>query len=130
MIFATSINCIDGRVQMPIADFIKKKCFVDFVDVITVPGCDKVLAEMHPVTTMDVIRRSVEVSVAKHGSRLVCISGHDDCAANPVDKDSHLGQIRAAVKLISSWNPAVRVIGLWVDENWQVEEIAEVSDVS
>ncbi|UCD05331.1 MAG: hypothetical protein JSV98_09480 [candidate division WOR-3 bacterium] len=130
MFFAASINCIDGRVQSPITEFIKNNGKVDYVDVITVPGCDKLLAERGDDFALDLIKRSVEISVAKHGSRCVYISGHDDCAANPADKETHLAQIRKAVRLISSWNPAVRVIGLWVEETWQVEEITELSDVS
>lgn len=130
MIFAASINCMDGRVQSPITEFIKNNGKVDYVDVITIPGCDKLLAEGSDDLVLDLIKRSVEISVAKHGSRCIYVSGHNDCAANPVDKETHLGQIRKAVKLVNSWNLAVRVIGLWVDENWQVEEIKDVSDVS
>jgi len=130
MIFAISINCIDGRVQSPITEFIKISGKVDYVDVITVPGCDKILAEGTDDSSLDLLKRSVEISIAKHGSRCVYVSGHHDCAANPVDKETHLWQISKAVKSISSWNPTVRVIGLWVDEKWYVEEVRDASDVS
>ena len=38
--FATSLSCMDGRVQLPMIDLIKKKYSVDFVDTITAPGID------------------------------------------------------------------------------------------
>jgi hypothetical protein len=43
--FATALNCMDGRVQIPIIEFLKKKFKVDYVDMITEPGIDKILAE-------------------------------------------------------------------------------------
>lgn len=123
MSFATSINCIDGRVQAPITDYIKEKCRVDYVDVVTYPGCDRVLTHMSDGHGLDIIKRSVEISIAKHGSKVVYVSGHHDCAANPVDKEKHIEQIREAVALVRSWNPSVQVVGLWVDSNLQVEEV-------
>ena len=30
--FATAINCIDGRVQVPLADFIKANYNIDYVE--------------------------------------------------------------------------------------------------
>jgi hypothetical protein len=51
------------------------------------------------------------------------VSGHSDCAANPVERMEHNEQIKKAIVLINSWNLNVRVIGLWVDQNQQVSEI-------
>ena len=42
--FATAINCMDGRVQLPVTAFLKKKYGVDYVDVITEPGPNGILA--------------------------------------------------------------------------------------
>lgn len=33
--FATAINCMDGRVQIPVIEYIKSKYEVDYVDMIT-----------------------------------------------------------------------------------------------
>ncbi|MGB3082317.1 MAG: carbonic anhydrase, partial [Candidatus Omnitrophota bacterium] len=43
--FATAINCIDGRAQKPVTEFAIRKFKVDYVDLITEPGPDKVLSE-------------------------------------------------------------------------------------
>lgn len=59
--FATAINCIDGRAQVPALDWIKLHCNVHFVDLITEPGADKVLTE-GPAETIAAIRRKAEFS--------------------------------------------------------------------
>lgn len=121
--FCTSIACIDGRVQRPVYDYLRELCQVNFVDMITVPGPDKVLSEGGAMT--EFIRTEVSISVEKHGSKAVAIAGHHDCKANSVSKEEHWSEIQEAVKKIRSWNLPVSVIGLWVDENWKVEVVPE-----
>ncbi len=43
--FGTALNCIDGRTQIPIINWLKENFDVDYVDLITEPGMDKVLAQ-------------------------------------------------------------------------------------
>ena len=43
--FGTAINCMDGRVQEPVAKFLKEIYGIDFVDTITEPGPVKILSE-------------------------------------------------------------------------------------
>ncbi|MEO7000427.1 MAG: carbonic anhydrase, partial [Ktedonobacterales bacterium] len=38
--FGTAINCIDGRVQAPVAEWLKINCHVTWVDMVTVAGPD------------------------------------------------------------------------------------------
>ena len=42
--FVTAINCIDGRAQIPVIDWLKAATDADFVDQITEPSADKALA--------------------------------------------------------------------------------------
>lgn len=37
MKFAAAINCMDGRTQVPVIEFLKNKYGVDYVDMITEP---------------------------------------------------------------------------------------------
>ena len=67
------------------------------------------------------IRKRVEISVNKHGSRLVALVSHHDCAGNPVSKEEHMDQLADAMKVVVEWGLPARVLGLWVDEAWQVE---------
>ena len=42
--FGTAISCIDGRVQQPVSDWLKLYCHVRWVDLVTEPGPDRLLA--------------------------------------------------------------------------------------
>jgi len=69
---------------------------------ITEPGADAVLAMNDDAQTIESIRRKARISTEKHGSKLIAVAGHYDCAGNPVDMHTHLAQIRSAVERIAS----------------------------
>ena len=96
---------------------------------ITLPGPNKVLAEGKDESAIASIKNCVKISVELHGSRLIAVTGHCDCAGNPADKKIQVKQIIAAAGLIISDYPDADVIGLWVDENRKVEEISSVGCV-
>ena len=121
--FITSIHCMDGRVQIPISDWLKNKYSIDFVDTITEPGPNKIVADNVDSVTIASIKKRVDISVNKHSSNLIAICGHHDCAGNPVEKNIQIDQIKKAIKNINNWNFNVPIIGLWVDENWKVTEV-------
>lgn len=124
--FATAINCMDGRVQTPVIKYIKNKYQVDYVDMITLPGPDKVLALNKDKSALYSIKKCVEISINLHGSRLIAISGHYDCAGNPAGRETQLKQMHSAIKTVESWGFGAKVIGLWVDEKMEVCESKEV----
>ncbi len=121
--FVTAINCMDGRVQLPVIDWMKEQYHADYVDVITEPGPVKILAENAPRTLIDSLKKRIEISVNKHAASCIAIVGHADCAGNPVDKETQIEQITKSVKQIQSWGFPVLVIGLWVDERWIISKI-------
>ena len=118
--FATSVSCIDGRIQIPLAKWIKENFSVDFVDSITEPGVDKKVSGKLDLESM---KNKVSISINAHKSELIIVSGHYDCAGNPVSNEEHLEQIKQGVEVINSWNLGAKVIGVWVDENWTVNQI-------
>lgn len=118
--FATSVSCIDGRVQTPLAEWIKKNYSVDYVDTITEPGADKKISEN---SDLESIKAKVSISINAHKSELIIVSGHYDCAANPVADEEHISLIKKGVEVISSWNLGVKVIGVWVDGSWNVNSV-------
>lgn len=121
--FATAINCMDGRTQIPVNEFLRAKYGVDYVDTITEPGPIKFLSENKDEATIASIKSRVHISVAKHGSRYIALVGHYDCAGNPVDRETQRIQTLESAKIVQAWGFDVEIIGLWVDENWQVSEI-------
>ena len=62
---ATCLNCMDGRVQLPVIAWIKANYPVDFVDVITEAGMDRVLAKQEDISE---VLRSIKVSVTLNQS--------------------------------------------------------------
>jgi hypothetical protein len=120
--FGTAINCIDGRVQSPVTKWLKENYSLDFVDMITEPGPDRVVSEGNP-DKLEALKRKAGISVNAHGSNVIVIAGHHDCAGNPVSQEEHVNQIRKSVQTVKSWNLPVRVIGAWVNDRWEVEVI-------
>ena len=120
---ATCLNCMDGRVQLPVQHWIKKEYKVDFVDVITEAGMNAVLANKHQ--NIQLIKRSIKVSIELNKSKLLCVVGHYDCRGNPVDYETHIKQIKAAVKRLKTIVGKIKVVGLWVNDSWEVEEICK-----
>ena len=114
---------MDGRVQVPADEWIKKRLKVDYVDAITEPGPNKILADNKDSATVDSIKQRVAISVNKHGSKYIFVLGHYDCAGNPAGKESQLVHIKEAIKTVNSWEFNAQTIGLWIDENWQVNEV-------
>jgi hypothetical protein len=118
--FATAITCIDGRIQMPVREWLRGFAQVDYVDMVTTPGSNAALAQ-GPDPLIEHLRQSVMISVTAHHSRVVAVTGHYDCAAYPVSREQHIADIVAAGRLVAAWGLPVRVVGLWVNDRWQVE---------
>ncbi len=118
--FATSVTCMDGRIQLPLAKWIKENYNVDYVDTITEPGVDKKVANNDDLESM---KAKVGISINAHGSSLIVVSGHYDCAGNPVSDEEHIAHIKKGVEVISSWGLDAKVIGVWVDGSWNVNTV-------
>ncbi|UCG35702.1 MAG: hypothetical protein JSW17_02585 [Candidatus Omnitrophota bacterium] len=123
MNFCTSIHCMDGRIQKPLQEFLKEKYNAEYVDTITEPGPCKILAENDNKTLINSILERVKISVAKHGSKLIAISGHHDCAGNPKDEQTQKDQIKQSINYLENIYPDVKIIGLWIDDKWTVNNV-------
>jgi hypothetical protein len=121
--FGTAINCIDGRTHRPVIDYITQNHGVNIVDMITFPGADGIFSNEQRLIEASFARASASVSVQKHNSRITAVVGHYDCAGNPGDKSHHYMQIRKALQEVSAWKFPAKTIGLYVNDNWQVEEV-------
>lgn len=115
---ATCLNCMDGRVQLPVLHWICEQYNIDFVDVITEAGMDGVIASQ---VNIDEILRSINISVGTNRSERIFLVGHHDCRGNPVDEEKHREHINKAIARLKAHYPKFEIIGLWVNNNWQVE---------
>lgn len=125
--FITLINCIDGRAHPPVVAWLQDTLpAVAFIDRITAPGVDAVLAGEVRNKHAN-IKAQVEISINAHYSNTVVVVGHHGCAGNPVSDEEHLRQIKQSVDLVQSWNLPVRVLGLWLNKLWQVEKVVDIA---
>lgn len=121
--FVTAINCMDGRVQIPVNEYMVRTFDADYVDTITEAGPNKILAEAKNTVILDSIKARYDVSTQKHHSKIVAVVGHFDCGGNLAEESVQIEHIKMACGRVSTWNESVKVIGLWVDESWSVNEI-------
>jgi hypothetical protein len=118
--FATSINCIDGRVHLPVIAWLRAQYDIEYVDMVTEHGPDAILSRGDDMLSYASIKNRVGLSVKNHDSKLVVVSAHYNCEVNNGDREKIFHQVHLAVRNVESWNLGVDVIGLWVDENWHV----------
>ncbi len=123
MEFCTAVNCMDGRVQIPVISYLTERFKVDFVDVVSEAGPNRILADGLDDQLLESIWTRVEISISQHDSKGVAVIGHHDCAGNPVGESEQRLHIAAAVRRVRDRFASVPVIGLWVDHNWEVSEL-------
>ena len=114
---------MDGRVQLPVIKYLQKRFNAEYVDSITEPGPNLILSEGIWNTATRSILNRLEISIEKHESVGVAIVGHYDCAGNPASKDVQLEHTKHATAFVKQQCPKSEVIGLWVDEKWNVSEL-------
>jgi hypothetical protein len=119
--FATCLNCIDGRVQFPVLNWIKDNYQIPFVDMITEPGIVNIFSEEpnhDECSLFESILEKVKISLNIHDSNIIFLVGHDDCAGNPESPQVQENQIKESVRIlkdiVNEINPSCKVIGLWV----------------
>lgn len=125
--FATAVNCIDGRAQDPVSEWVRLHGNVKYVDVITAPGADGTLSQFK-TDRARFIRDEVTLSVRRHQSAVVAVAGHFDCLANPCKFEVRKEQIIAAAERVKRWKLGVRVVGLYVNEWSSVDVICDTDD--
>ena len=124
MSFCTAINCVDGRVQLPVIQFLKDRFQVSHVDSITETGPVRIFHKVADLMTLNSIFNRINHSLRCHESRAIAICAHAGCDSNPVDDSIQEQQLRRAVIFLKESYPDAQVIALWVDINGTVSEIA------
>jgi hypothetical protein len=128
MRFCTAVNCIDGRVQLPVITYLKKRFNVEYIDIVSEPGPNLILGELTNDSLVESIFDRIKISVKYHDSVGIAVVGHYDCIANPGDKDAQITKIRVSIRRIRSRYKDIPIMGLWVNENWEVSEIEEETE--
>ena len=111
--FAVAVTCIDGRIQDVVREHVRTAFGVDHVDVVTLPGADGALAG--PGAARSCALDGIATSRDAHGSEVVAVVGHTDCAGNPGDAARHVRDLHAAVEWLRTSFPDLVPVGLLVD---------------
>lgn len=127
MSFYTAINCMDGRVQLPVINYLKARFGVDYIDSVTEAGPVLYLAEKTDSEQTKSIVRRTEISLNRHKSKGIAVVAHYDCAGHPAGEEKQLNQLISAVNSLAGRYPNIEITGLWVDSNWIVTEICSTS---
>jgi len=123
MRFCTVINCMDGRVQLPVIRYLQKRFNAEYVDSITEPGPNLILSEQKNAILVQSILERLKISIEYHHSVGVAVVGHHGCAGNPAVRDDQLAHIKKTIHFLRHKLEKLAVIGLWVDENCEVHEV-------
>lgn len=121
--FATTINCMDGRIQRCINEYVRYSEQVEYIDTITLAGPSKVISDNTFTGIVENVKYRLDVSINGHLSNYISIVGHFDCTAITEDDKKQKEYIRNSANIISEWYPSVKVEALWVTEEFKVEKL-------
>ena len=129
-VFATAVNCMDGRTVYAVAKYFEDNYGIKYVDTITDAGP---VQHCHSEAELERVRfRVVEVSIGRHGSKHVAVIAHEECAGNPISKAEQLEQLLTYVETVKSWLPDdadIEVFGLWcqrTETDWTAIPLSEL----
>ena len=125
--FCTVINCMDGRIQLPVIRYLQQRFGVEYVDSITEAGPNLILAEHKRATSVKSILERVDISIENHESVAVAVAGHHDCAGNQAPPTDQIAHTQKAIEFLRRHYPNAEIIGLWVDKDWEVHEVDEAT---
>lgn len=129
--FFTTVGCMDGRVQSPIAEFGRRKFGAKFPDTITEAGLVGQLANNPQQSLLDSIKQKLLISLEKHHSKGIVVHGHQECAGNPVEDEMHKDDVRKSIQIIKSLiSSQVPVIGVFVKRSSEDSRIWEAEEIS
>jgi hypothetical protein len=118
--FGCALDCMDGRTK----NAVTKKYGVNWVDLITEPGINKILAENVDANVIQRIKDKIHISIHYHGSEIIAIIGHAECAGNPTNKEKQIEHLKTAKKIVESFGFYIDIVLLWIENDWKtVEEI-------
>jgi len=120
--FCTVINCMDGRTQLPVINYMQQRFEADNVDTITEAGPNLILSEQINQSGIESIFKKVKVSIDFHNSVGIAVVGHHDCAGNPAPEKEQIDHINKSMLVLREHFDNIPIIGLWIDENWEIKE--------
>lgn len=127
MKFGTLINCIDGRVQYPVMDYLKNNYDIDYFDAANEAGPLLTLTKKTNKCRLISLKEHIITSLEEHDSKYIFLVGHHDCTDNPGDRAFQEHQMDEALDYLQrAYGRKITYVGLYVNENWEVEEYVKL----
>lgn len=127
--FGTMLNCMDGRTQKPVLDWMIKEYNLDVVDAPNPAGPTNMVVNGEQ-TVKNHYKTEVLISINGHHSQNLVIIAHQDCAANPISDEKQIEQLKTACEILEKdWEipNGVKIDGLWLTKNsdldWEINHI-------
>lgn len=120
--FAVALSRIGGRVQEPLATWVREWYGVRYVDEVTEPGLEAVLPHGAPAEG-DVLLSNAAVSRRAHGGAMLVVAGHADCAGKSVADGQHVRDMAAAVRWVQTAVPEFAMRGAFVYATGRVRAV-------
>lgn len=121
--FATLLNCMDGRVQIPVNRFLQDRWGMPHIDTITEAGIVRFLSSESGSPVSSAALDKIRISLEKHGSQKIALAAHAGCAGNPVADEIQKNEILQGVDFLKQQFPECEILGLWVNDQWTVEVV-------
>ena len=101
---------------MAVNEYIRVKFGYVYVDTVTDAGpVNKIIHEDYLKSVEDKI---IQISIKRHNSKHIFVTGHHDCAGCPIDDELQKEYIVQSVEKIKADIPSVRVTGIFVDDDF------------
>ena len=113
---------MDGRIQLPVLEYLSGRFGVKYIDNITYVGPVGLAPTTADSPAVESIFRLVDISMRVHASKGLAVVAHHDCAGNPVPQSKQLEQLKAWMEKLDQTYPGFEIIGLWLDEDFKVHE--------
>lgn len=116
------LNCMDGRVQLPVLKWIHENNDVECVDMITEAGMDGFVSD--PNQSIQDILRQIQISRGINNAKKIFVVAHHDCRGNPASDETHKKQVVKAVeRLKDHLGQDLDIQPLWVNSAWECEAL-------
>lgn len=130
--FCTSVGCMDGRSECAVAKWGREKFGVQYIDAITEAGTVGLLIGENVDQLLESVQKKVLISIEKHRSKGIIVSGHQECAGNSVPDNVQKDEVRKVVSMFQDlFNFSLPILGVFVKRSekdpsqWVVEEVPQ-----
>ena len=116
------------KFQYPVMDYLKQNFDIEFFDAANEAGPLLTLTKKTDKCRLISLKEQIRTSLEEHDSKFIALVGHHDCTDNPGDRAFQESQMDEALDYLQrGFGTDKTYVGLYVNENWEVEEYTRLS---